>query len=97
MAKAAHHRGTHQQRAKRVTDHAYANRNTLCCACRRPLHQCGPNGDGRNANGTPCTWDAGHPDGRWPGNELRPECSHCNRTRGASQATNTRRTGYTWP
>jgi len=82
--KPAHHRGGHQVRARRVTQAAYANPATRCCNCQRTLDRCGPNGDGRNANGTPCTWDAGHSDGRWPGTQLRAECSHCNRSRGAT-------------
>jgi len=95
--KAAHHTGSHQQRAKRVTDAAYANPATRCCTCGQTLDHCGPNADGRNANGTACTWDAGHPDGRWPGNELRAECSACNRRRGAEHGNRRRATGYTWP
>lgn len=97
MSKAAHHRGDHQVRARRVTDAANANPNTRCCTCGNTLNHCGPNNDGRNLNGTPCTWDAGHPDGRWPGNQLRPECSHCNRSRGATNGNRSRTTGYTWP
>lgn len=92
-----HHRGNHQTRAKQVTDTAYHNLDTRCCTCGNTLNHCGPNHDGHNLNGTPCTWDAGHPDGRWPGNELRPECSWCNRRRGAEHGNQRRATGYTWP
>lgn len=76
--------------AKTITTAAYNNPNTRCCTCNRTLNQCGPNGDGHNANGTPCTWDAGHPDGRWHGAPLRAECSHCNRSRGATTGNTAR-------
>ena len=52
MGKAAHHRGDHQVRAKRVTDAANANPNTRCCNCHNTLNHCGPNNDGHNANVT---------------------------------------------
>lgn len=97
MAKAPHHTGTHQANARRTTDAANRNPNTRCCNCGNTLDQCGPNRDGRNGNGTPCTWDAGHPDGRWQGTDLRAECSWCNRSRGGQTGARTRSTGYTWP
>jgi hypothetical protein len=97
MPKAPHHRGDHQVRARRVTDQANRNTATRCCECGNTLDQCGPRGDGRNGNGTPCTWDAGHPDGRWTGRELRAECSWCNRSRGATAGNLARRAGYDWP
>lgn len=78
------HDWAHDRRASLVTRAAYADPTTRCCECHRTLDRCGPRGDGRNRNGTPCKWDAGHPDGRWPGDELRAECSHCNRSRAAT-------------
>jgi hypothetical protein len=82
--------------AKAVTSAAYRNPLTRCCSCGRTLDQCGPRGDGRNANGTPCRWDAGHPDGRWPGVALRAECSACNRRRGAADGNRRREPHTPW-
>ncbi len=76
--------------ASHVIAQARANPATRCCECNRTLDQCGPRGDGHNANRSRCTWDAGHPDGRWPTHELRPECSHCNRSRGATDGNRKR-------
>ena len=70
---------------------------TLCCNCNQPLHRTGPNHDGRGRNGKPNVWQAGHSDGRWPTNELRPECSFCNQSRGATDGNRTRTpTTETW-
>lgn len=88
ITKAQRNRETHGNAA--VVRAAYANPATICCNCGRTLDRCGPNGDGRNANGTPCTWDAGHPDGRWPGTRRRAECSACNRSRGAADGNKQR-------
>lgn len=90
MAVTKRERNARHTEAVAVTTAAYANPDTLCCSCHRPLHQCGPNGDGRNRNGTPCTWDAEHPDGRWPGTALRAGCSHCNRRDGATRGNRMR-------
>lgn len=90
MAVTKQERNARRAEIQAVRARAYANPNTLCCQCQRPLHQCGPRGDGRNANGTPCTWDAGHPDGRWSTPELRAECSACNRSRGAAEGNRNR-------
>lgn len=94
ITKAERNRRLPEQQAVKHT--AYRNPNTRCCNCDRPLHQCGPRADGRNANGTPCTWDAGHPDGRWPGTAMRPECSHCNRSRGATMGNRMREPHTPW-
>lgn len=83
MATAAHHRGSHKRIAKLIVQTAYTNPCTRCWQCLRTLDKCGPLGDGRNRNGTPCTWQAGHvvdSDSRYG---YLPECSHCNATRGA--------------
>jgi len=90
MAVTRRERNARRDEAEAVKLAAYANPATICCNCARTLNHCGPNGDGRNANGTPCTWDAGHPDGRWGGNRLRAECSACNRARGATDGNRKR-------
>ena len=90
------HNRAHDLRAAQVTARAKADPATRCCNCGNTLDQCGPRHDGRNRNGTPCTWDAGHPDGRWPTNELRPECSACNRSRGATQGNQQREPHTAW-
>lgn len=78
-----------------VVRRANADPTTLCCECGRTLDRCGPRGDGRNRNGTPCSWDAGHPDGRWVGG-LRAECSACNRSRGAADGNRLREPHTPW-
>lgn len=88
--KAAHHRGSHQVTAKRVTDRAYANPDTRCGNCHNTLDKCGPRNDGRNRNGSPCTWQAGHNvagDSRYG---YSAWCSHCQGQEGA-QITNSKR------
>lgn len=90
MPKAAHHRGAHQVTAKRITDAAYANPATTCRRCGLTLaerHETHPN----------ATWDAGHPDPGQTG--YAPECSHCNRSAGATHGNRLRqglRTSRTW-
>lgn len=88
--KAAHHRGAHQVTAKRVTNAAYANPATRCASCHNTLDKCGPRGDGRNRNGTPCTWQGGHVvagDSRYGYNAW---CSYCQGVEGAT-LTNAKR------
>ena len=78
-----HHRGAHPRIAKAITTAAKANPSTRCAKCHNTLDQCGPHHNGRNRNGTPCTWEAGHivdGDARY-GYQI--ECSHCNRSSGA--------------
>ena len=81
--KAPHHRGTHQVRAKKLTDAANANPDTRCWRCRRTIHEVRltkPN----------AKWTAGHLiDGMVDG-PLAPECSPCNYAAGA-RLTNNRR------
>lgn len=89
ITKAERNRRTAEAAA--VVARANANPDTLCCNCHRPLSKCGPRGDGRNRNGTPCTWQGGHPDGRWPGGSLRAECSYCNQSRGGAEGRARRR------
>lgn len=78
--KAAHHRGSYQVRAKRVTDAAYADPSTVCWRCGRTLEQVRRRFRRRSS----VRWTAGHVvDGQVDG-ELRPECSPCNYGRGAA-------------
>ena len=77
----AHHADADFRRhARLVTTAADANPRTRCWRCRRTLNHCGPNGNGHNANGTPCTWDAGHVIAGDTSSPIRAECSHCNRS-----------------
>lgn len=62
----------------------------LCWQCGEPLATCGPNRNGRNRNGTPASWDTGHTVDGNNSAPLVPECSPCNRSRGAA-AGNRRR------
>lgn len=79
MPKAAHHRGTHQRRAKAVTDAAYADPTTTCWRCGLTL-----------ADKPGDTWDAGHTtDGQVDGH-LAPEHSSCNRSAGATNGNRNR-------
>lgn len=71
--KAAHHRGSHQVRARRIVQQAYANPNTRCGRCGLTLAQHPP-----GANGKPQRWTAGHVRAGEINGELRPEASRCN-------------------
>jgi len=78
-----HHRDAGFRRhARIVTAAADADPATTCWRCRRTLNHCGPNGDGLNANGSPCTWDAGHVIDGDNCSPILAECSHCNRSHG---------------
>lgn len=82
--KAAHHRGTHQVRAKAVTDAAYADPMTRCWRCRRTLAEV-------RATKPKAIWTAGHlVDGQVDG-DLAAECSPCNYGRGAAMGNRRRR------
>lgn len=83
MTKPAHHRGTHQVTAKRVTDAAYRDPTTTCRRCGLTLAE-------RRETHPTATWDAGHPDPGQTG--YAAECSHCNRSAGAAEG-NRRRNG----
>ena len=75
----AHHKDSGFRRlARLVTVAANANPNTRCWRCRRTLDHCGPRGNRRNANGTPCTWHAGHTIAGDNNSPVLAECSHCN-------------------
>lgn len=84
--KAAHHTGTHQVRAKRVTDRANANPNTVCLSpdCigwgTRTLAE-----HPKTKTGNPPSWDAGHVVRGQPNGALQPEVNVCNRSVGASE------------
>lgn len=100
ITKAERNRRTAEAAA--VVARANANPDTLCCNCHRPLSKCGPRGDGRNRNGTPCTWQGGHPSAgpgqppRWHTPELRAECSHCNQRDGAAAGNRNREPHTSW-
>ncbi len=80
MAKAAHHRGAHQRRAKAVTTAADNDPATRCWRCHRTKAE----------HGRP--WHAGHlNDGQVDG-PLAPECEQCNTSAGA-RLGNQRRQG----
>lgn len=72
---------------------ANANRNpeAKCGRCGKTKDRCGPNGDGKGANGRPIRWTAGHiVDGQVDG-ALRLECSYCNYAAGAKVKAQQRR------
>lgn len=74
-----HHKDPAFRRQQRITTAAAnADPRTRCWRCRRTLDHCGPNGNGRNANGTPCTWHAGHTIAGDNASPVLAECSHCN-------------------
>ena len=78
MPKAAHHRGTHQARARVIKAQADANPSTRCWSCGLTLAEHAPHRDGR-----PAFWTAGHlNDGQVDG-PMAPEASTCNYSRGA--------------
>lgn len=88
--KAPHHRGTYHVRSRRLTAAARANPYTRCWRpdCRLTL------AESKAKWGEHVHWQAGHT-GR--GDELLPECSHCNASHGARDG-NARRGGtdLTW-
>lgn len=79
--KAAHHRGSHQRRAKAVTDAAYMDPDTPCQRCGLTLDMHPPH----------ATWDAGHVVDGQVGGDLAPEASTCNRSAGAALGNRRRR------
>ena len=95
--KRPHHQGAHQRRAAAVRDWAATHPGAQCATCGQPLERCGPNNDGRNRNGTPCTWDAGHIVAGDSTAGYQLECSACNRSAGATLGNARRATGYDWP
>jgi hypothetical protein len=85
--KAAHHRGTHQARARAITTAANANPHTRCWRCGRTLEAHPP-----HRNGRPAYWTAGHTTDGQTNGQLLPEASTCNYSAGAT-AGNRRRNG----
>ena len=81
--KAAHHRGTHQARAKRITDAAYADPSTRCWRCDRTMAEV------RTVK-PKAIWTSGHLIDSLPNGPMAPECSPCNFAAGA-RLTNSRR------
>lgn len=93
MAKAAHHRGTHQANARKLVTAGNATPGAVCWRCGLTLHQHAPHKNGRRAR-----WTAGHTiDGSltaamWenitfrppPGDWLALEASTCNFSAGAA-------------
>lgn len=88
MPKAAHHRGSHQRRARAVTTAANNDPTTRCWRCQRTLTEHPP-----HRNGKPARWTAGHlVDGQVDG-LLLPEASTCNYSEGG-RLGNARRTSF---
>lgn len=87
--KKAHHRGTHQTRARAITTAANANPNTRCWRCGRTLPEHPP-----HRNGRPPYWTAGHLIDGQVGGQMLPEASTCNYSAGAT-AGNRRRKLHT--
>lgn len=70
MSKGAHHKGSHQRRARAIVNAADADPSTRCWRCRRTKAQ------------HRRRWQAGHViDGQIEG-ELRAECEECNAREG---------------
>jgi hypothetical protein len=80
-AKPAHHRGTHQVRARRVTDQAKADPNAQCWRCGLTLSAHPSHRDGR-----PPFWTAGHIIDGLKDGPLAPEASVCNFAAGGKQS-----------
>jgi len=84
--KAAHHRGTHQVRARQVTRAAYLNPDTVCGA---PPDVCKGWGNRtlaehpNTSTGKPPSWHAGHVIAGVVNGELRPWVNVCNTSDGA--------------
>lgn len=92
MAKAPHHTGTHQVRARKVTTAAKADSTTRCWRCGLTLDAHEPHRNGKRP-----WWTAGHVRDGDPTSPLAPEASTCNYRAGrALQETPTRRTTRTW-
>ncbi len=84
--KGAHHRGSHQVRARAIVAAANADPTTKCGRCGKTLAEHRP-----HRNGTAARWDAGHVHDGQVGGPLRPEASTCNRSAGASKGNQLRR------
>lgn len=75
--KAAHHRGTHQARARKIVDQANANPDARCWRCGRTLAEI-------RRRRPRARWTAGHVVAGQVDGELRAECSPCNYGHGAT-------------
>ena len=81
--KRAHYQGDYARRARAIRAYAYLNPETTCWRCGLTLQQ-------RQTTNPGATWDAGHlTDGAING-QLKPECSTCNRSNGATQGNQRR-------
>jgi hypothetical protein len=90
--KAAHHRGTHQARAKRITDAAYRNPHQTCWRCGLTLTEIQARYPRRRVH-----WTGGHLIDGLEDGPMAPECSPCNYTDGQRLAQLRRqRTAFTW-
>ena len=92
--KAAHHRGKHQTLARQCVQIANATPNYTCPRCGLTRQQ------GTHAYGTNGSkWDAGH---KTPGriaqtlDDYQAEHAHCNRSAGATQRNQRKRTSRNW-
>jgi hypothetical protein len=85
--KAAHHRGTHQARARRIVTTANADPMTTCwCGCGMTLIDARRRYPRRRVH-----WTAGHVRNGEINGELRAELSCCNYARGARYGNKLRR------
>lgn len=86
---AAHRTAAYQRAAAAVRAAAYANPATKCRRCGLTLAEV------RRIH-PKATWDCGHPDPGQTG--YAPECSHCNRSAGATTGNRARvlHTTQTW-
>jgi hypothetical protein len=80
---ALHRSASYQRRAKVVRDIANADPLTKCWVCHRTKAEHG------------CEWDAGHVIDGHPDSVLLPECSNCNRSKGARRGNQMRTQGMT--
>lgn len=74
--KGPHHRGSHQVRAKAITDAAKANPATRCWRCGRTMTEI-------RKTKPRAIWHAGHLKDGQIGGPYRAECSPCNTSAGA--------------
>lgn len=81
-----HHRGKHPAAAKALTSRADRDPTARCRRCGNVKSECGPNGDGRGANGRPIRWTAGHIIAGQIDGALQLECSYCNYSDGQARS-----------
>lgn len=84
--------GDYKRRRARLIAWALSNPHLArCWQCNEPLATCGPNRNGRHANGTRAKWTGGH---TIDGDRTAPlalECSPCNYSRGAAHGNRNRK------